>query len=435
MIPAAPVSRTSDIMSCNGWHHGADCTCGWGGVFHGSGCRDGEAASHWQRASSYTNPNWHCPSCGRPVYFYQSPYGGRVYFDDLGPPWPKHSCTDINRAGQPHAQVKENKLARKELGWRPFYCTELHAHPSESGGIVLVSQNDMGVAKLFALFDKKLVDHRTPFFIRKDLSCADAYEIATLNSLDVHPYEVRFSASTSMPHAKTNNKHKPTDSVCDREADNITVTSQVNRTDILSLLLVGSQIERETFVQTCSMTAWRHGRYRPILKLCRDVFGDATISQLVLVYKNENSGATFDANCPTKHFMLVMSRALASNVRRDDEAEARVALILQSILELEASQELEKIERTQAFYGTVADEASATMVDVEATHESPKPPSVFYKEKRKFVKRVQETQATLKNATSDIRHVLPKGDISNESAHPATAIKIALQKWLEKQGN
>jgi hypothetical protein len=28
------------------------------------------------------------------VYFYQSPYGGRVFFDELGPPWPKHPCTD-----------------------------------------------------------------------------------------------------------------------------------------------------------------------------------------------------------------------------------------------------------------------------------------------------------------------------------------------------
>jgi hypothetical protein len=28
------------------------------------------------------------------VFFYQSPTGGRVFFDELGPPWPKHPCTD-----------------------------------------------------------------------------------------------------------------------------------------------------------------------------------------------------------------------------------------------------------------------------------------------------------------------------------------------------
>jgi hypothetical protein len=43
---------------------------------------------------SYVNPNAHCPVCGASVYFYQSPYGGRVFFDELGPPWPKHPCTD-----------------------------------------------------------------------------------------------------------------------------------------------------------------------------------------------------------------------------------------------------------------------------------------------------------------------------------------------------
>ena len=43
---------------------------------------------------SYINPNARCPVCGADVYFYQSPYGGRVFFDELGPPWPKHPCTD-----------------------------------------------------------------------------------------------------------------------------------------------------------------------------------------------------------------------------------------------------------------------------------------------------------------------------------------------------
>jgi hypothetical protein len=35
---------------------------------------------------SYVNPNARCPVCGASVYFYQSPYGGRVFFDELGPP-------------------------------------------------------------------------------------------------------------------------------------------------------------------------------------------------------------------------------------------------------------------------------------------------------------------------------------------------------------
>ena len=37
---------------------------------------------------SYTTPNAKCPVCGIRVYFYRSPDGGRVFFDELGPPWP-----------------------------------------------------------------------------------------------------------------------------------------------------------------------------------------------------------------------------------------------------------------------------------------------------------------------------------------------------------
>ena len=43
---------------------------------------------------SYIDPNAICPVCGESVFFYQSPNGGRVFFDALGWPWPKHPCTD-----------------------------------------------------------------------------------------------------------------------------------------------------------------------------------------------------------------------------------------------------------------------------------------------------------------------------------------------------
>lgn len=35
-----------------------------------------------------------CPVCGVSVYFYSNEFGSRVYFDEVGPPWPKHPCTD-----------------------------------------------------------------------------------------------------------------------------------------------------------------------------------------------------------------------------------------------------------------------------------------------------------------------------------------------------
>lgn len=45
-------------------------------------------------ASTYVNPNARCPVCDASVFYYQNKHGSRVYFDDLGPPWPKHPCTD-----------------------------------------------------------------------------------------------------------------------------------------------------------------------------------------------------------------------------------------------------------------------------------------------------------------------------------------------------
>lgn len=48
---------------------------------------------------SYVNPNARCPVCDKIVFFYQSPSGGRAFFDALGWPWPKHGCTD-SRAAQ-----------------------------------------------------------------------------------------------------------------------------------------------------------------------------------------------------------------------------------------------------------------------------------------------------------------------------------------------
>ena len=86
---------------------------------------------------SYVNPNAHCPVCGEPVFFYQSPYGGRVFFDELGPPWPKHPCTDTNvttkfsvygtRTQRTYGSTSTTDLGTKKTlylwqqnGWMPF---------------------------------------------------------------------------------------------------------------------------------------------------------------------------------------------------------------------------------------------------------------------------------------------------------------------------
>lgn len=89
-------------MGCNAWNHPPNCACGWGGDtgcggYLGSvGPANGRAWSNVTRPTleSYVNPNALCPVCGDKVFFFQSELGGRVFFDRLGPPWPKHPCTD-----------------------------------------------------------------------------------------------------------------------------------------------------------------------------------------------------------------------------------------------------------------------------------------------------------------------------------------------------
>ncbi len=51
------------------------------------------------RTESWVDPHARCPVCGAEVFFYSNEFGSRVYFDDLGPPWPKHPCMDTSPPG------------------------------------------------------------------------------------------------------------------------------------------------------------------------------------------------------------------------------------------------------------------------------------------------------------------------------------------------
>ncbi len=50
-------------------------------------------------SSRWVKPNARCPVCGAAVYFWSNSLGSRVYFDEMGPPWPKHPCTDARVGG------------------------------------------------------------------------------------------------------------------------------------------------------------------------------------------------------------------------------------------------------------------------------------------------------------------------------------------------
>lgn len=61
------------------------------------------------RTACFVNPNARCPVCGAEVYYYQNERGSRVFFDEIGRPWPKHPCTD--RASQ--FEILDDKLIEK----------------------------------------------------------------------------------------------------------------------------------------------------------------------------------------------------------------------------------------------------------------------------------------------------------------------------------
>lgn len=131
---------------CNAHNHPPGCDCGWGGVWYGNqpyaGCgwvrpneprprSMGEQKGTFSaQAGGFTCPNASCPVCGASVFFYQSPYGGRVYFDSLGPPWPKHPCTTHEYIASSGTSRQGDYLGWHRDGWKPLTAVAIGPGPS-----------------------------------------------------------------------------------------------------------------------------------------------------------------------------------------------------------------------------------------------------------------------------------------------------------------
>jgi hypothetical protein len=112
-----------------GFNHYPNCGCGWcvntGGRLSGSqrirlqdDMRERDAL-HLLKTSlarsisgCYVIPNAKCPICGDAVFFYANEHGSRVFFDHLGPPWPKHPCTDNPREPAAASQTSPTRRTR-----------------------------------------------------------------------------------------------------------------------------------------------------------------------------------------------------------------------------------------------------------------------------------------------------------------------------------
>jgi len=166
---------------CNAWNHSLDCRCGWGGLGH-----LGRASLHPSmnveriKFKTYrelligtTYPNAYCPVCSARVFFYESPNGGRVFFDELGPPWPKHPCTDhrhyligVQKINIDFDTLETIKAPQKVDGWVPFLC-EIVTHIPTDKTIQKIEGWLDGQRKSFFIRDGRMTDGE-PYFVKCD---------------------------------------------------------------------------------------------------------------------------------------------------------------------------------------------------------------------------------------------------------------------------
>jgi hypothetical protein len=179
-----------------GNNHYSSCTCPW--CYHPSFADASDTQPiNFKTATSdtYTIPNAQCPDCGDPVFFYRSPYGAGVYFDELGVPWPKHSCMDKGR--EPSARglgaIPETPKPRqippwKKDGWLPITFLLIGNRDSKGIRVVVVRELTTSVPHQWDIQDAPEDIQYGPAFIRR--SPSGEWEIDTPSGI-YHPVEYK----------------------------------------------------------------------------------------------------------------------------------------------------------------------------------------------------------------------------------------------------
>jgi hypothetical protein len=187
---------------CNAYNHPFDCDCGFGGDTGGGGGRRGwhrhlsvtevlerPISGGWVKDSrgtveSYVNPNAHCPVCGAAVYFYRSPYDGRVFFDELGWPWPKHPCTDNRREPLRATRRSVASVAPRGApawrgeGWHPLLASKVY---SAEDRLQITGDLNDEFQELYLTIGEAL-DAHSPIFVRAQEGKPDIFDVTFLRS-------------------------------------------------------------------------------------------------------------------------------------------------------------------------------------------------------------------------------------------------------------
>lgn len=197
---------------CNASGHAWDCDCGFGGdtgggaggawrlrygaVISGERYSGGWYSDTDGTVASYVNHNARCPECGKPVFFYRSPYNGRVYFDHLGWPWPKHPCTD--RSGEPKRHFSQGTsegpaAAWTSEGWKPLLASKVHS----AGDRLLVTGDVDGKFVELRLPRSCRVDRTSPVLVKRRDQLDGIFDVTFLRSdaMEIRPQRTTAFAS------------------------------------------------------------------------------------------------------------------------------------------------------------------------------------------------------------------------------------------------
>ncbi|MBO6586780.1 MAG: hypothetical protein JJ953_11790 [Gracilimonas sp.] len=152
--------------------------------------------SNGKKPSSFTIPNANCPVCGDNVFYYENEHGSKVYFDELGPPWPKHPCT---------SNGDESSMGYKDRSgkgkWYKFELEDLIKTPIEGGyeyewmGRILDGKNQFSY--LMSVSDKKLdgLIHKSCYIKKTD---PGTYLLSFIQSSKDYTFEDAVLYSTSL---------------------------------------------------------------------------------------------------------------------------------------------------------------------------------------------------------------------------------------------
>lgn len=188
-------------------------------------------SAYYGTSKAFTIPNATCPKCGASVYYYEHPNGARVFFDSLGPPWPKHPCTTTMMAPQ---SQNTKKPMLENVGWEPLLIKDIVSSDTQEG--YTVQAEAIGTSDTFEI-DVKPALMKQKKFKRKGIESLLLYgrpvgenkaEIAVTCGLsdwimfgrvnrEVRPQHIK-------PTARQNNVIGPISHLIDQKNKNITFT-------------------------------------------------------------------------------------------------------------------------------------------------------------------------------------------------------------------